>query len=168
MNVPRPSLLKPTTARRSNFHGKIYTFCSFTYRAECTNFLKEIGDVTKIMACLDADHEQMMKVEACAKKKLNGELGWVIHRKLEILIISFLFQMHQLCYPSQPYHPTHPSHWNSVFGRIRSCSSWRAGECSSRATTPIETIPYVHWWVHPWRYGSYSRKKEEKSSSLRF
>ncbi|CAL2051660.1 unnamed protein product [Caenorhabditis brenneri] len=44
-------------------------------KAECTNFLKEIGDEKKIMACLDADHEQMMKVEACAKKKLNGELG---------------------------------------------------------------------------------------------
>ncbi|CAI5454371.1 unnamed protein product [Caenorhabditis angaria] len=42
---------------------------------KCTDFLKQIGDATKIMACLDADHVQMMKVETCAKKKLNGELG---------------------------------------------------------------------------------------------
>ncbi|CAB3410175.1 unnamed protein product [Caenorhabditis bovis] len=42
---------------------------------KCTAFLKQIGDADKIMACLDKDHEEMSKVEVCAKRKLNGELG---------------------------------------------------------------------------------------------
>lgn len=75
MNALTPFLPKRTTARESKIdENPSYNF-SAIFRAECTNLLKEIGDPVKIMACLDADHEKMMKVETCAKKKLNGELG---------------------------------------------------------------------------------------------
>lgn len=95
------------------------------YRAECTNFLKEIGDATKIMACLDADHEQMMKVEACAKKKLNGELGYFISL-LIIYKFIIIFQMHQLRYSSEPDYPSYSSNRDSIIGRVWSSCSRRA------------------------------------------
>ncbi|PAV56986.1 hypothetical protein WR25_05173 isoform A [Diploscapter pachys] len=44
-------------------------------KEECTNHLSKIGDVKKILTCLDADHSLMLKLEECAKKKVNGELG---------------------------------------------------------------------------------------------
>uniref|UniRef100_A0A914UI46 Uncharacterized protein n=1 Tax=Plectus sambesii TaxID=2011161 RepID=A0A914UI46_9BILA len=40
----------------------------------CEKFLKEIGDAVKIRACLDKEHEEMLKMELCVKEKV-GELG---------------------------------------------------------------------------------------------
>ncbi|CAI4232648.1 unnamed protein product [Auanema sp. JU1783] len=43
--------------------------------AQCMSFLTKIGDSQKIEACLEQDHQIMLKLENCAKAKLNGELG---------------------------------------------------------------------------------------------